>query len=835
MNEIIWIDPDVESDENIEYLNELSQLENYKITRIKTISQAMDKFNEIVFEDPIIIVSGKLFNELVEELKKNINNICFIPNIIVFTGNKQAFLSSKDNKNINNSFYNSGGVVNDFGKVIQFIKNPRDYKTYIDRDDENQLSFDIIDSKEKLALPLLYKNLLEFNEKDNKDFIFHLYNYYYKKSKEIRKFLDSVKAVNEIPIQLLAKFYARIYTDDESKFYSDLNQDLRKNKSEKYLSFINVLYEGVRLKSLPLSTDKQLYRGTRLSNQEYQKMNSLFNESKEKGLQSKGLPGAIIFSRAFLSFSKDLQVAINFLINQTPGNTVSNFFGNIINTLYKVLFILEKEENLDENENYSLSTHADIGKLSLMADEREVLFFPFSSFEIIDINNKNEYITIHLRYLGKYLKDIENDQNLVNKKIDLPKSEFKEVFFNSDLIKKDKIENNNNTKDLIKTFKINKKIIQEIKSPNYQAYTKIDPVFNPIKPTVYPVYNKPYIIRRFTKKDTIKLTSSLPTPPHSPSRSPPRSPSSSIKVVFPSPPREEKKKKNCIIGKLRINKEDINKNIRIINSFEQSKQKYNYIRINNELKYRNEAEIKNNCEIKINGNKIPFSYFCIAKEPGDYTIEYNFKSYLTKTDFLFSECFNLIELDFWDFNSENVTNMVGMFLECSSLKTLKISNLDTKNVKDMNCMFYGCKELETLDLSGFNTQNVLIMSRLFFGCKKLKNINLSRFNTQNVIDMYNMFGECQSLLQLDLLNFYTQNVVNMSRMFFNCISLRKLNLSNFIASKIAYTNSMFLGCSSLTDVNLENFNLQNVINKEDMFIGCYNLKNIICKYRNHLF
>ena len=55
MNEIIWIDPDVESDENIEYLNELSQLENYKITRIKTISQAMDKFNEIVFEDPIII------------------------------------------------------------------------------------------------------------------------------------------------------------------------------------------------------------------------------------------------------------------------------------------------------------------------------------------------------------------------------------------------------------------------------------------------------------------------------------------------------------------------------------------------------------------------------------------------------------------------------------------------------------------------------------------------------------------------------------------------------------------------------------------------------------
>ena len=875
MKEIIWLDPNVDSDENKEYFNELNKLGNYKISRIKTISQTINKLNEILFEETIIIVSGKLYNEFIVEFKNNINNICFIPNIIIFTANQKEFLDSINPKFINDSFYNSGGVVVDFGKVIQFVKNPRKKNNIlINRDDEGQLCFDYIDTKEKLALPIFYKHLIEFTEKDNQSFIKFLYQNYYYKSKEIRKFIDSISSIKEIPMELLAKFYSRIYTDEESKFYSDLNKDLRQNKKEKYLAFIKVLYEGVKLKSLPLASNTTLFRGAKLTKNEIEKIEKYYNIDKNK---KKDLPGAIIFSRAFLSFTKEKQIALNFF-NQTPGNTP---IGNTNNILTNVLFILEKDNKTidDDNINYSLSTHADIEKLSLMPDEKEVLFFPFSSFEIKDIKSKEkiqkDYTEIYLLYLGKYLKKIiEKDNILVNQKIALPKTEFKDEIIKSGLIKQE----NDNTQELIEKFKVNKQVIKKIKNPIYQI-NPIYPIYNTINPIYNPIYKKPYIIRRFERTETLKnenepiyspkyspINSLINTPKHSPLNSPKHSPlnspknspinspsispsSSTIKNIIPIPKinlitnpsiiplssSNDNKNKNFIIGQIFITKNDINKNIRIINSFEQAKKKYNYIKVDNELRYKNEKEIEN-CEIKINGKKIQFSYFFLFKNPGVYTIEYYFKSNLTKTDFMFSECFNLISLDLFNFNCKNVTNMVGMFLECISLRKLKISNLDTQNVNDMNCMFCGCQSLKNLDLSFFNTQKVVNMSRLFFGCKSLENINLSSFNTQNVVDMYGMFGGCESLLNLDLLNFYTQNVVNMSRMFFGCRSLKTLNLSNFRTNKVAYTNCMFYGCTSLIELNIASFNLDNIINKQDMFIGCLSLKieNIIYKNRKDL-
>ena len=60
----------------------------------------------------------------------------------------------------------------------------------------------------------------------------------------------------------------------------------------------------------------------------------------------------------------------------------------------------------DDNIGYNLSTHGDIEKISFFPNEREVLFFPFSSFEIKDIKettlgNDKRY-EIKLLYLGKY-------------------------------------------------------------------------------------------------------------------------------------------------------------------------------------------------------------------------------------------------------------------------------------------------------------------------------------------------------------------------------------------------------------------------------------------------
>ena len=62
--------------------------------------------------------------------------------------------------------------------------------------------------------------------------------------------------------------------------------------------------------------------------------------------------------------------------------------------------------------------------------------------------------------------------------------------------------------------------------------------------------------------------------------------------------------KNFIIGEIYINKDNINKDIRIINSFTNWKEEWDMPNRGDNYKYENEKEIKENIEIKINGKKI---------------------------------------------------------------------------------------------------------------------------------------------------------------------------------------------------------------------------------------
>ena len=63
---------------------------------------------------------------------------------------------------------------------------------------------------------------------------------------------------------------------------------------------------------------------------------------------------------------------------------------------------------------------------------------------------------------------------------------------------------------------------------------------------------------------------------------------------------------NYIIGEFDI--KENNKNIRIINSYEQCNREHRFGKYYNK-KYENEKEIKENCEIRINDKIIPFSYY----------------------------------------------------------------------------------------------------------------------------------------------------------------------------------------------------------------------------------
>ena len=231
---------------------------------------------------------------------------------------------------------------------------------------------------------------------------------------------------------------------------------------------------------------------------------------------------------------------------------------------------------------------------------------------------------------------------------------------------------------------------------------------------------------------------------------------------------------NYITAEIIIKEDNINKNVRILNSYEECLRIEKYFWVRNE-KYKNEAEIRK-CEIKINDTLIPFNYSYKFKSKGIYTIKYSFQNKLKNTCFMFYECSSLTKINLSNFNSDNVIDMAYMFYECSSLTNINLSNFNTNNVTNMEGMFWECSSLTNINLSNFNTSNVTDMGYMFYECLSLTDINLSNFNTSKVTNMEGMFYECSSLTNIDLSNFNTNNVSKINGMFGRCESLNKNNI-----------------------------------------------------------
>ena len=92
---------------------------------------------------------------------------------------------------------------------------------------------------------------------------------------------------------------------------------------------------------------------------------------------------------------------------------------------------------------------------------------------------------------------------------------------------------------------------------------------------------------------------------------------------------------NYIIAEINVKDEDINKNIKILNSYEESFRTSPGKFIEDNI-FKNEEEIKK-CKIEINDELIPFNYYHKFKSKGKYTIKYSFKNTLTNTCLMFGD------------------------------------------------------------------------------------------------------------------------------------------------------------------------------------------------------
>ena len=94
---IIWIDENIDNEENIIYFKELESIGLLNVRLFKQIDKAINHMKYIEFQETKVIISGRLYYEFVKKFKENIIDMCVAPKIIIFTIIKKNLLNIIEN------------------------------------------------------------------------------------------------------------------------------------------------------------------------------------------------------------------------------------------------------------------------------------------------------------------------------------------------------------------------------------------------------------------------------------------------------------------------------------------------------------------------------------------------------------------------------------------------------------------------------------------------------------------------------------------------------------------------------------------------------------------
>ena len=168
--------------------------------------------------------------------------------------------------------------------------------------------------------------------------------------------------------------------------------------------------------------------------------------------------------------------------------------------------------------------------------------------------------------------------------------------------------------------------------------------------------------------------------------------------------------KNIIELKLKVGKQDIDKDIYFLDNTDYTEFKTNIKHFHDNLKELN----KLNVNLYINDKKYEYKKYHRFKKEGIYEVKLEFKKNIKDCSFMFAGCYNIIDINFSSFNTVNVNNMQFMFTGCWNLTNLDLSSFNTKNVTNMQGMFGNynnkCKYKECSESEGY-----------YCGCTQLKN------------------------------------------------------------------------------------------------------------------
>ena len=261
--------------------------------------------------------------------------------------------------------------------------------------------------------------------------------------------------------------------------------------------------------------------------------------------------------------------------------------------------------------------------------------------------------------------------------------------------------------------------------------------------------------------------------------------------------KEEKEKKEKIINnniiniKLKIESNEVNKEIYFFGKFDEPQKKKGFLEFF-ELN-------KNLIKIFINNDEKNTSTNFKPTNPGNYKIKIEIKKHITDCGYMFYGCSNIMEIDLENTYLSDVKNMNDMFNYCLNLRRVKLPN-NIQNVTDLRYMFNYCKNLKVIEqLSKISTKNVTNMAGMFQHCENIERINLEKFNTNNVVQLGCMFNNCYKLGKLEA-KFNTEKVIFMPWMFYGCKTIKKIDISSFKIDNIKNMIDIFEGCNQLEKI-----------------------------------
>lgn len=200
--------------------------------------------------------------------------------------------------------------------------------------------------------------------------------------------------------------------------------------------------------------------------------------------------------------------------------------------------------------------------------------------------------------------------------------------------------------------------------------------------------------------------------------------------------------------------------------------------------------------------------------------------------YLFSNCWSVKELNIpsdWNISglSSNNNCAHSIFNNCYALEHITgISGWRHQVNNSIANMFTNCYNLRELNISNWTVNTVTNMASMFNGCFGLTSLDLSNWNPANCTSFSSMFNHCDSLTTVgNISGWNTSKCTNMSAMFRYCRALKEIPaIQNWDLSQVTTLDSMFSECTALESVTWTNVNLPVCTNIAQIFRYDYNLK-----------